>query len=376
MSDIHAKSTVTVTSVSSNSSASHTSNVQSKPATKIEEEQWSSANSFASFIGHFMHLEGRSRAGKRSFFSAGNELSGPRLPLGEDSSFCIERSEWRKRDAEAPLLNREKKRDHFVALKRVLPRRHADLGHVLLQVRALLHEPLCYHPNIVRLLGLGWDQASESDLIHPLLVIEYAGLGSLCSLQKGKPDLPFFLKQKLCYDVAKGLSILHACGFIHGDLRHEKVLVFETQESQCPYTAKLADFGGSVMDNAEEKSRSPQTGTWPYNPPESTHDLSIDGFKRSDVYCFGLLVWRAIIDGKDILENPQLKGASIEDIQTMKLSDHFGAIAEKSIRTQVVADALSEKEMNLIFYVLDHTIQATPSMRSLPRGSAALKGLE
>ncbi|MCJ1469193.1 hypothetical protein MMC07_007826 [Pseudocyphellaria aurata] len=360
--------------VKSESSASHTLNLQPKPATEIKEVQWSSANSLASFTGHFAHHERCSGAKKGSFFNAGNELFGPRLPLGKDSSFCLERSEWRKRDADEPVLNREQKRDRYVALKRVLPRRHADLGRVLLEVRALLHEPLCDHPNIIRLLGLGWDQASESDSIHPLLVMEYAGLGSLCSLQKGNPDLPFDLKQKLCCDVAKGLSVLHACGFIHGDLRHEKVLVFETHDSHSPYTAKLADFGGSVMDNPEEKSRFPRTGTWPYNPPEPVHDLSIDGFKQSDVYCFGLLVWRAMADGKDILENPQLKGVSVEEIQTMKQSDYFGAIAEKSIRTRVVADPLSDKEINLVFYVLDHTIQATPSMRSLPRGLIALKG--
>lgn len=206
--------------------------------------------------------------------------------------------------------------------------------------------------------------------------MEYAGLGSLRSLQEGKPNLPFALKQKLCYDVAKGLFILHACGFIHGDLRHENVLVFGTHEKQAPYTAKLADFGGSMMNIAEEKSYSPKLGTWPYNPPEPTHNLSIDGSKQSDVYCFGLLVWRVMIDGKDILDIPELKGVSIEEIQTIKLSDYLGAIAEKSIRNQVVADSLSEKQINIVFYVLDHTIQVEPSMQSLSRASAALKGLE
>lgn len=340
------------------------------------EEQWSPENNFASFIGHFAHVEENCRASKRSFFDAGNEVFGPRLPLGEGSSFCVERSEWRNRDTEEPLSDKEEQRSQYVALKRVLPSRRADLGHVLLEIRALLHEPLCYHPNIVRLFGLGWDQASESNSIHPVLVMEYAGLGSLRSLQEGKPDLPFVVKQKLCYDVAKGLSILHACGFIHGDLRHEKVLVFETDETQSPYVAKLADFGGSMMDIDEEKSCAPKMGTWPYNPPGPIYDLSIDDFKQSDVYCFGLLVWRAIIDGKDILDIPELKGASIEDIQAMKLSECFGAIAEKSIRNQGVADLLSEKEINLVFYVLDNTIQARPSRRSLTRGSAALKGQE
>lgn len=374
MDDIHIKSTVT--SLCSDSSNSHNSILREKLDTEDREEQWSSANSFASFIGHFAHLEERCRAGERDFFDAGSEVFGPRLPLGEGSSFSVERSEWRNRDTKDPLSDIEKRRGQYVALKRVRPSRQADLGRLLLEARALLHKPLCYHPNIVRLLGLGWDQAPESNSLLPLLVMEYAGLGSLRSLQEGKPKLPFAVKQKLCYDVAKGLSILHACGFIHGDLRHENVLVFETHEKQAPYTAKLADFGGSMMDIAEEKSCSPKLGTWPYNPPEPVHNLSIDGSKQSDVYCFGLLVWRVMIDGKDILDIPELKGVSIEEIQTIKLSDYLGAIAEKSIRNQVVADSLSEKQINIVFYVLDHTIQAEPSMRSLSRGSAALKGLD
>lgn len=374
MSDVHINSPAT--SVCSDSSNSPTSHFQSKLATRSKEEQRSAANSFASFIAHFAHFEECWRADKRDFFDADNKVCGLRLPLGQGSSFCVERSEWRKRDATEPLSDIEVSRGHYVALKRVLPSRRADLGRVLLEVRALLHEPLCYHPNIVRLLGLGWDQSSESNSIHPLLVMEYAGLGSLRSLQEGKPGLPFVVKQKLCYDVAKGLSVLHACGFIHGDLRHENVLVFESHERQFPYTAKLANFGGSMMDVAEEKSCSPQGGTWPYNSPEPTHNLSIDDLKQSDIYCFGLLVWRATIDGKDILDTPDLKGVSIEDLQRMKLSDYFGAIAEKSIRGQDAAHSLSEKEKNLVFYVLDHTIQVKPSMRSLSRGSAALKGQE
>lgn len=378
MSRLHVKSTVpSVCSDSdSDSSNSHTSTLQANIATENKEEQCLSANSFASFIGHFAHLEERCRAGKQIFFEAGNEVFGPRLPLGEGSSFCAERSQWRKCDANEPLSDVEEKRGQYVALKRVLPSGQADWGNVLLEVRALLHEPLCYHPNIVRLLGLGWDHASGSNSIHPLLVMEYASLGSLRSLQEVTPDLPFVVKQKLCYDVAKGLSILHACGFIHGDLIHENVLVFETHERQPPYTAKLADFGGSMIDIAEEKSYSCQTRTWPYNPPESTRNVSIDGLKQSDVYCLGLLVWRAMIGGKNILDTPALKGFSVEDIDKIKLSDHFGAIAEKSIRNQVVPNLLSEKEINVVFYVLDHTIQVKPSMRSLPRASAALKGQE
>jgi serine/threonine protein kinase len=72
------------------------------------------------------------------------------------------------------------------------------------------------------------------------LVLEYAELGSLFHLQTSASRLPWRIKQKLCYDVGRGLSLLHACDIVHGDLKHENVLIFKnkytTVEGQ-PYTA-------------------------------------------------------------------------------------------------------------------------------------------
>lgn len=116
-----------------------------------------------------------------------------------------------------------------------------------------MHEYLRYHPNIVRLLGFSWasDWNSSTGAMYPMLVMEYARFGSLQSLQALTEPLSFAVKQKLCHDVARGLSILHACGIIHGDLKHENVLVFDNPYDEPPgqpYLAKLADFGGAVMD--------------------------------------------------------------------------------------------------------------------------------
>lgn len=350
--------------------------IQTHPTSGIQATRWSSAGSFAAFFCHVTFLEKRNRADDSGFFDADSEVFGPRHFLGQGASFRVERSEWRKRDPSKPLSNLEKKRGKYVALKGVLPRQRTDWRDVLLEIRALLHEPLRYHPNIARLLGLGWDAASDNGSTHPLLIMEYADLGSMRSLQESKPGLPCVVKQKLCYDVAKGLSILHACGIIHGDLKHENVLVFQNNETEVPYTAKLADFGGSVMDISEDSAHSLRMRTWPYNPPESTINLSVGGVKQTDVYSFGLLVWRAIVDGQNILETPDLKGQLIGEVEAMKLNDQLGAIAEKNIRNRASALSLSEKEVNLIFYVLDNTIQANPASRNLAKAAAALKGQE
>lgn len=182
--------------------------------------------------------------------------------------------------------------------------REANWADILLEIRALLHEPLRYHPNIVRLLGLSWGSSSETGSIYPTLILEYASFGSLQHLQANSPPLPFPVKQKLCYDVARGLSILHACGIVHGDLKHENVLVFEnrydTLEGQ-PYTAKLADFGGAVMDIDVRDSHFLRMGTFPYDAPEAGQPLNAAGIKKTDIYSFGMLVWRAFIDGANIV---------------------------------------------------------------------------
>ena len=357
---------------------------------------WPPSGSFASFVCRFAHLEKHNRVDHSVFFDADNEVFGPRIHLGEGALFRVERSEWRKTEPSKPLSENERKRGKYVALKGALPGPRGQWSDVWLEVRALLHKPLRYHPNIVHLLGLRWGTISGNDSICPILIMEYAQGGSLLSLQENNPRLPFVMKQKLCHDVAKGLSILHACGIVHGDLRSENVLIFQNHQPEVSYTAKLADFGGSVGDTTKERANSLQLGTWPYTPPDTPENrldvLSggdwtytppietcyrlIEGVKQADVYSFGLLVWRTIIDGQSILDVSELKNKTTLEIQGMKLSDHFGAIAEKSIRSHGAAPVLSENELNVIFYVLDNTIQTEPTKRSLAKVSAALKGIE
>jgi hypothetical protein len=43
-------------------------------------------------------------------------------------------------------------------------------------------------------------------------VQEYASFGTLDKLQQRTKPLPFSINQKLCYDVGRALSIIHACG--------------------------------------------------------------------------------------------------------------------------------------------------------------------
>src|SRR4051812_24601921 len=95
-----------------------------------------------------------------------------------------------------------------------------DWKDILFEIRALLHEPIRYHPNLVRLLGIQWGISPLSESTYPQLRMECSSIGTLKSLQAAVEPLSFGTKQTLCYDVARGLSALHGSGIVHGDMKH------------------------------------------------------------------------------------------------------------------------------------------------------------
>lgn len=263
-----------------------------------EDSQRRSLGHVASFVLLIAGLEKRLEDDSSAVFSTNTTFDYSRTPLGSGNSFTVERAEW---PAGARIGGTHNKRGKYVALK--YARLTESTGEsirwkeILLEIRALLHEPIRYHPNIVRFLGLSWGSAQDSGSNIPVLIMEYSKFGSLAHLQLDA-DLPLSLKvkMKLCHDVFKGLSILHACDIVHGDLKHENVLIFRTS-AEAEYTAKLGDFGGSVMD-LERENLSLHVGTPPYNAPEMGSMLNGQALKLTDVYSFGLLVWRVMLDGE------------------------------------------------------------------------------
>src|SRR5208282_5262954 len=71
----------------------------------------------------------------------------------------------------------------------------------------------------------------------------------------------------------------------------------DTENDQFPWTAKLADFGGSVLDVESDSSGSLRMGTHPWNAPEWKDRLSRDGLLRTDIYSLGLLIWSVMAFG-------------------------------------------------------------------------------
>ncbi|KAH8816571.1 hypothetical protein F5884DRAFT_227707 [Xylogone sp. PMI_703] len=371
-------SNVVPTPVSTNADSSERAEI-----TPPSSEEFPSGT-LASFVCHVANLEKILRHEKETvFFDTDSEIFGSKVDIGRGATFRVQRAEWRRKDA-ATQANGEKKWGKYVAIKSVLPTRNSkeiDWQDVFLEVRALLHEPLRYHPNIVRLLGFGWGTSDENSTVLPQLVIEFSEIGSMETLQKYGDPLPFSVKQKLCYDVGRGLSILHACGIVHGDLTHANVLIFKSRVRVpgLPFTAKLSDFGGSVMDMTRHERHSLRMTTWPFSAPECGGWLSADGIKQTDVYSFGLFIWRTLLDCKNILQIFELDGKRTPSAETqiakLKLSDDFLRSALYSVESYVHSNGLSETCFILVRYALLSTIQTNPSLRSLARAQCALMGL-
>ncbi|RSM02289.1 hypothetical protein CDV31_011010 [Fusarium ambrosium] len=348
------------------------------PAQNIDETLTTAG--FVSFACHVAFLEEKLRRGNDTKFFDGHEIqTTARFPAGGGGFFTVDR---------ARLTNQPTDGRDIVAIKTARdqsghPSRWKD---ILLEVRALLHEPLRYHPNIVHLLDFGWSHSSETGSPFPTLVLEYADYGTLDDLQlKSESPLPFRIKQKLCYDVGRGLSILHACGIVHGDLKHNNVLVFRNREEyppDQPYTAKLADFGGAIMDIGGNADHSLRMTTVPYDAPESGQNLTVDGIKATDTYSFGMLIWRTFIDCKDLLVAIGFKQTSTplsDDERTalkhLKRSESFLQMALDTVEAYGRSRSLPEDTVEMITDAMNATLILNPASRSLVQAQARLRGM-
>jgi serine/threonine protein kinase len=129
------------------------------------------------------------------------------------------------------------------------------LDKVLLDLKIMHHEPLRSHPNILRLIGYGWNMQVNNQPI-PFVMVEYAHMGSFreyLGQRRGRTTL----NNKLIFigDVAAGLMALHDCGIVHGDLKLDNVLAFPSRDRPSNAIAKICDFGHSLVLSQDENQR-------------------------------------------------------------------------------------------------------------------------
>ncbi|PON43010.1 GPCR kinase [Parasponia andersonii] len=146
-------------------------------------------------------------------------------------------------------------------------------------------------PQIIRCFG---DQRSfeNGEKLHNLL-LEYASGGSLADLVRfhgGKLPEPEIRRHTRA--ILKGLSFIHAKGFVHCDIKLQNILVFDNG------AAKIADFGlAKEASKKTESSCSELRGTPLCMAPESVNDNEYES--ASDIWALGCAV-AEMVSGKPV----------------------------------------------------------------------------
>ncbi|KAG8533855.1 uncharacterized protein KY384_001596 [Bacidia gigantensis] len=251
--------------------------------------------------------------------------------------------------------------------------RHKDqdefqrLDIILRELRVLTHSPIRDHKNIVKLFAVGWEgDPSDSFSKWPVLVQEYAEIGTLADYFEYEPNLGFSVKLGLCTDVAAGILALHNSSIVHADLKVENVLVFAATAGDC-VTAKLSDFGTAMLPS--DSTRPPSNLTRPWNAPEWQEEHPHALRCQSDVYSLGLLIWRIALNGKDpfkltaFFSLPSLPRRYYAAIEVQKKGDReFLSKVKASVEQH-----FDDDERAIFAALFDATIRTDMDNRSLHR---------
>lgn len=131
---------------------------------------------------------------------------------------------------------------------------HRRLRSVVLEVQIMRHPPLRAHPNFPSVFGYGWN--TQGSTILPFIVVECASLGTLREYIKSHGLLPVSHLRDieiLLGDVVSGLSALHSCDIVHGDVKLDNVLVVPSRDNPAMALAKITDFGHAIILNDKTK---------------------------------------------------------------------------------------------------------------------------
>ncbi|EJT75452.1 serine/threonine protein kinase [Gaeumannomyces tritici R3-111a-1] len=221
--------------------------------------------------------------------------------LGEGETYIVERC--RVRDAVFAVKHLKVRSDAGEELFR------QRLRSVVLELQIMCHGPLRHHPNVLAVLGYGWNM--HDTLVVPYILVEHARYGTLRQyLQAAAKPLPVRHIESLTGDVAAALSAIHTCGIIHGDVKLDNTLVMPSWDRPAGALVKLIDFGHAIVmnDKSRKNDGGPMRygGTLIYNAPEvgnqNLFPIPREDLPKCDMWAFGLLLWEACIQGREYLK--------------------------------------------------------------------------
>ena len=162
------------------------------------------------------------------------------------------------------------------------------------EILILTHPPVRSSPSIVDLLKLLFE--FDGGLLRPVLILEYADIGTLSDFLHSENMVGLDTKDGFCKDIARGLHTLHKSGIVHGDIKCDNVLLFRTDNDEI--AAKLTDFGFSTLLSEVENGSSVKVGgTDPFRAPEAEEAVPKTMIHKTDYYSLGMLVWQMLLPG-------------------------------------------------------------------------------
>ena len=84
---------------------------------------------------------------------------------------------------------------------------------IITEMIVLRNATIKEHPNIVKLIGIGWDVNPARDSVWPVLIFPRASLGSLSQFLKSEEGIQASFEERiqLCREIASAISCMHAC---------------------------------------------------------------------------------------------------------------------------------------------------------------------
>ena len=188
-------------------------------------------------------------------------------------------------------------------------------------------------------------------------------------------NLPFETRHAICLDVAEGISILHKCGVIHGDIKTENILMFESSR----WIAKVADFSHSTLDTGEERKLPGGTGR--YAAPEWQQTLKTSAMFQTDIYSYGIL-FGSVMVGKDVVQvilDQAIHGRTPNErfvsLQEMKQCERFRESVLEMVFDYNDASLTSHRDNLIVIQnVLGCTLKQDPTCRNLDKAISLLIG--
>lgn len=163
-------------------------------------------------------------------------------------------------------------------------------------------------------------------------------------------------------------------------MKCENVLVFNGQSSAAEsWIAKLSDFGHSTLglESREEHQQLHEAniGTQFYSPPELDDGpiaVSAEKLKRIDVWCWGMLLWRVMIEGTEYLDSLDLRIEHESHMKELRQQPTFSIMASQSCQHYLESHHAHERPLvfrvcEILRRTLDHYPMSRPSSRDLLR---------